>query len=736
MNLKWLAPFLAFLIVFIFPGLSGVICSDSQDSDLFYLLIDTSGSLHDWISPTGVAGKGTDPDDLRVTAARILVDLLYDTDCVGISMFATESKIIHPVAELTVENRKSLKDALRQTKVATGFTNINSALIEAKDQLEKWNGTGSKYVVLFSDGIPSKSWYDDPATTQSLMDEALGNATYLASRGISLYCIALSPDPSMEQFRSFMREIAEISVDHTGKGGFELVVSPQDLNQAFLDIFWSVKRQALTEIQSDRAKITIGPYTDRLSILFTRENSQNKSTVINPKAEKVEPTAFDEYYELYSFSTTAQDLKGEWEVLRPQASSASYWILQDLNFNISLTQPEADSNLIKGGKPSELYAELSAKNGKTILDPADFQVDFWVLESTDLQAQSTINPIQGELKSESSQSLIYQARWTPPPDFNLNRCYLMAVASLSPQYEILLKSQPVPVNLFPRPVVNLTLSGENGQPVSSFNIKLKPDQEKSSFEYTVRLQATSKLASPVKIELSENLRSSLKISGPNQFSPTEELASYKIVLQTTRSLPPGERLEGTIKFVPLDEDTEVKPSSFSLYYHHESKWDQVWAFLKIFFVIFAAAILLGLGIWFYFWRQKPAPSGRILQIKENVPLRSNSDGTVSILREEDIKRRFNLRERKLLSRLFHPNYITFGPKGADFFIPELRNKLFKIEAVIYQEGRRRKIGVRPVGQRGMTVARRGIHLVLLDGEVFEVRNDSGASPPIFWVYKS
>lgn len=127
------------------------------------LIIDTSGSM-DW--------DDRDPDALRVSAAKLFVDLARAGDTFGIVKMGGPTNTQALTAELTSIRGLASKEALKtliaaNCKEADGDTYMGDALNLAYGLLENSPANAQRFVILLTDGEP------DPPSQRAVVDEAV-----------------------------------------------------------------------------------------------------------------------------------------------------------------------------------------------------------------------------------------------------------------------------------------------------------------------------------------------------------------------------------------------------------------------------------------------------------------------------------------------------------------------------------------------------------------------------------
>ncbi len=180
------------------------------------VLIDVSGSMRE-----------TDPHNLRVPAARLLINLLPDGARAGFWTFGTEGAVLVPAGTVddgwrdrAMVRAERIDSSARYTDVADGLYLVD----------RNWAETGeadARIVILLTDGQVDVD--DDPRLdAQSRLEILRQRVPAMQERGVRLYAVGLSADADVR----LLEEMAVVS------GGFAVVAADADaLLGAFLDIF-------------------------------------------------------------------------------------------------------------------------------------------------------------------------------------------------------------------------------------------------------------------------------------------------------------------------------------------------------------------------------------------------------------------------------------------------------------------------------------------------------------------
>ena len=172
--------------------------------------IDDSGSM-------GPVGANNDPQNMRLSVARDLVDKLPGNSKIGVVWFAEEGTMLTP--EL-ITDRDAAKDLLTTKyfkSAACSHTSMYDGINVSFDLFQSTEDSVLRMLVVLSDGIA-----DDTHLHNSVIDTALAN-------NVKIYSVGLGS--STQYFNSYMKPLAE----QTG-GSFYLASQADELAEIYADI--------------------------------------------------------------------------------------------------------------------------------------------------------------------------------------------------------------------------------------------------------------------------------------------------------------------------------------------------------------------------------------------------------------------------------------------------------------------------------------------------------------------
>jgi Mg-chelatase subunit ChlD len=178
-------------------------------------VLDRSGSMDATDTRTGVTR-------LRVAkqSARALVNFVESGNRVGVTSFASDSRVVSPLTRLGSGSRNGLNDAIGRIR-AEGSTSVGAGLLRAVTLLDGTEGRRS--IILLSDGVQNT-----PPTPEEVLPR-------LKSLGVTVYTIGMGSGAD----RSLLRRIAE----ETG-GEMQYRPEPGDVRELFQSFSTSIQQRA------------------------------------------------------------------------------------------------------------------------------------------------------------------------------------------------------------------------------------------------------------------------------------------------------------------------------------------------------------------------------------------------------------------------------------------------------------------------------------------------------------
>lgn len=329
------------------------------------MALDISGSM-----------KHTDPLRLLPKAANIMVGLLNEKDHLGIITFEDVTKNRLPAGPLTPAQKRRGFQELAQLQPRGLYTDIYQALVDAL-KASKPAGEAQRAVLLISDG-------------QMDIDPLRGNSKVFVERvhqqiipaykkaGIPIYTVAFTP----ESDQALLKTMA----DETG-GRFLLIPTAQDLHQAFLKFYETLKGPQLAPLVGNR--FLIDPEVQEAILVVTRSQQGKAILLEDPKGRKLTPaTEGPRWFSspIFDMVTLPKPEPGNWTVSGHKDGDGKIILMTDLKLECPHLPQEAgaDECLSAGAllqdkdqpvatpevlSQTSFTAELKAEGGKPVQLP-------------------------------------------------------------------------------------------------------------------------------------------------------------------------------------------------------------------------------------------------------------------------------------------------------------------------------------------------------------------------------
>ncbi len=311
------------------------------------IIMDSSGSM-----------KKTDPQTLRVPAAKLFITLLDQNDRVGIVSFSDRG---YPIINLTqIDNEANKNDVLRVAEHISSeglFTNLYDALNEGYQILSEGGNSERKQVlILMSDG---KMDVGNPEKDKKLIDTLRKELIKsLKDNGVKVYTIAFTDHSD----KKLLKEIAE----DTG-GFFNLALTDNDLHHIFTSIFESLKSPDMLPIEGE--SFHVDKSIEDVTVVATKGSPDTKIFLQSPTGMKI---SFNEkrddikWFVSHNFDmiTVKNPAKGQWTILYSTKKDNKAYVVTNLQLLINL-----DKSSISAGESAYVKAWLEkdspfSKKGK------------------------------------------------------------------------------------------------------------------------------------------------------------------------------------------------------------------------------------------------------------------------------------------------------------------------------------------------------------------------------------
>jgi len=294
------------------------------------VVVDSSGSM-----------KKSDPQTLRIPAAKLFFSLLGAEDSSALISFSGDGKTLLDLTPLTSDAaRTKLLRAADKITSNGKHTNLHAALTRAHELLAKHpNKDKPRYIVLMSDGqMDSGDTQRDAALTTSLRDELL---PALKKDAIEVHTIAFTNSSDAELLRTIAHDTAGLA---------RLALTDAELHTVFSEIFERSKKPDMLPIEN--GEFLVDAAIDEVTIVASKEDAQVQIELQAPDASRVSEQSKDPKIRWlttprFDMITLPQPKTGKWKILSSHGTNKAYVVTQlKLASDINHHEKETNKNYI------------------------------------------------------------------------------------------------------------------------------------------------------------------------------------------------------------------------------------------------------------------------------------------------------------------------------------------------------------------------------------------------------
>lgn len=302
------------------------------------LVIDNSNSMFD------KDGVGTDPELLRMAAARLFIEYLgvddsrFHPSC-GLVFFGTEAIAMSPLSSLAEASQRATLAELLTDPQRLGWTDHLKALEMARHGLEEVEGR--KAIILLTDGKPE--WKDQPAPEEqaAYRDGMAALGRQLADEGIALFIILLAgPHTTTDaEIATVWQPMWQDMAAVTGEGRFLIAQDAADMPAVYHDIVVALAgRQSDGAVIDDvvapgglRQTVPVEPDLARLILVVRKSHPATNVTIYRPDGTTAARAADDQGLALVSGGpleeiwTFVNPEPGDWVVTADGEGRLTVW---------------------------------------------------------------------------------------------------------------------------------------------------------------------------------------------------------------------------------------------------------------------------------------------------------------------------------------------------------------------------------------------------------------------------
>ncbi|MCK9606081.1 MAG: VWA domain-containing protein [Methylomonas sp.] len=333
------------------------------------VLIDVSGSM-----------KQNDPQNLRVAATQLLINLLPDNAKVSIWLFAEHTSLLsHTDAVDGAWRREALKGSKKIHSHGI-YTHIEDAI---QTSLEKgFSGNGNKNLIILTDGMVdiSKDIMVSADSRERILSEWIPK---LQLQKIKVQTIALSDQVD--------RELLDKLALQSG-GWAETAESADQLQRLFLRTAQKVAPKDILPFENNT--FTVDSSIQEFSLVIFKQPNATTTRIVRPDQERLTQNSTSESVawlstDSYDLVTVKQPMPGEWHVEAAIDPDNQVMILTDLKLHLN-----EFSSFIGEKQPLSLKLHFTEQN--TLISRPDFLDLVTINLSLDQHPPIKINAIKTE----------------------------------------------------------------------------------------------------------------------------------------------------------------------------------------------------------------------------------------------------------------------------------------------------------------------------------------------------
>ena len=355
----------ALLFVVLFVGVTTVHAQEPAPTDNVdvVLLIDNSGSM-----------RWNDPQDLRIVAAKLFIDLASPGDQIGIIAFSSQYEVIAPLTPITGPDTKVvLKDALRDLGEMSN-THMVAALEQAMKMLEGSPSANRRFVIFLTDGEPHPDEWDGWTREQrnEYIQQIYSWADEFNQKDYPVYPIALSQEAAVDL-------LYQIGVKT--KSGYYKADTASELIDIYQNIFANLKDRYIkvfcTAEDQQTCTVTVGSFVRRISFVVFKLKPDVTYRLSDPNGKEVAPkneAGANVFYtsplgEPYEVVGIENPLGGPWTLAFSPPGSVKGSIVFESQLKLLLLQPQPvdptnDSSARYHPKGKPMILEVALKVGE------------------------------------------------------------------------------------------------------------------------------------------------------------------------------------------------------------------------------------------------------------------------------------------------------------------------------------------------------------------------------------
>jgi uncharacterized protein (TIGR03503 family) len=300
------------------------------------VLIDVSGSM-----------KQNDPDNLRIPAISLLINLLPADAKAGFWLFAGDTQELVSSALATEAWKQRAIRKIKKTHSRGLFTDIEKSFQSITKGWQKKSDQHKRHLILLTDGMVdvSKDFMKSADSRERIIDTIIPK---LQQQGIMVHTIALSDNAD----KVLLKKLAIAT-----NGWHETILSAEQLQRVFLKIFKKAAPQDTVPIAGN--KFIIDSSIKEFSLLVFKKTDAQMTKIISPDGLELSYIIVPEnakwlHENNYDLVTVKNPEAGQWQIVADTDPDNQVMIITDLKLNV-----DDFSNFVGKGESLDINAFLT-----------------------------------------------------------------------------------------------------------------------------------------------------------------------------------------------------------------------------------------------------------------------------------------------------------------------------------------------------------------------------------------
>ncbi|AMK75999.1 MULTISPECIES: VWA domain-containing protein [Methylomonas] len=284
-------------------------------ADEIQVLIDVSGSM-----------KQNDPDNLRIEASRLLVNLLPDGAKAAFWLFAEKTAPLSATDAVNTAWKQQASKATANIHSRGLYTHIEDAIQTVLSQ--GFTGAGKKHLILLTDGFVdiSKDIMQSADSRERILSEWIPK---LQQQNINVQTVALSEQAD--------KELLEKLAFETG-GWAETAQSAEQLQRVFLKMAQKAAPKETLPLTDNKFNVDSGIH--EFSVLVFKKPHAAPTQLVSPDGKNISKQSMVANVswlesQTYDLITVKQPLIGEWRLVAEVDPDNQVMIVTDLKLQLS-----------------------------------------------------------------------------------------------------------------------------------------------------------------------------------------------------------------------------------------------------------------------------------------------------------------------------------------------------------------------------------------------------------------